>query len=349
MSYIINLKEVKKMKRIMAIAVLSLGIAVGSNAMAADWNFYGSARVSTFWADEDDGTSSSETNFSEGLQSNSRIGAKVQVSDELIGRFEYGASGGNANIRHLYGEWDFGAGKLLVGQTDSLMKITLSNQVYDTDANMKKYGSVDAGRRAMVRLSFGGFQIAAIEVNRGTGYDQAVIPKIELKYKFNTNAFAFEVAGGYQTYETAADCDVDSYVLALGGKFNFGPGYARAGGWFGQNVGPYGLANSGATNDDPTVNGTDINDNDGFGIVGSVGFKINDMFALEGGLGYVSADLDGATDEDTAMAYYVQATIKLASGVLIVPEIGFLDEMDDLDGSDEGDTLYYGMKWQINF
>ncbi len=73
-----------------------------SAAHAADWNFYGSARVSTFYENAE--ISGSDTNnFDMGLQGNSRIGARVQVSDELSGRFEYGASDGNVNLRHLYG------------------------------------------------------------------------------------------------------------------------------------------------------------------------------------------------------------------------------------------------------
>lgn len=336
------------MKRIIAAAVLSLGLAVGTTAMAADWNFYGSARVSMFWTDADNGDAGDpDVEFDEWLQGNSRIGAKVKVSDELTGRFEYGSKSGVANIRHLYGEWDFGAGKLLVGQTDSLLKYSLGNQVYDEDANMNKWGAVDCSRRPMVRLTFGGFQVAAIQPYEGTGFDRTVMPKFELKYTLSMDNFSLEAAGGYQTYETAADIDVDSYLLALGAKVNFGPAYVHAGGWYGQNPGAYGMANT--VSDDPTFTADDTNDNDGYGVMGAVGIKINDMFALEGGVGYVNCELDGASDEDEAMAYYVQATITLASGVSIVPEIGYLDNMDSMSGEDQGDAVYYGMKWQINF
>ena len=82
-----------------------------SSAHAADWNFYGSARVSTFYENVE--VSGSDTNnFDMGLQGNSRIGARIKVSDELSGRFEYGASDGNVNLRYLYGIWNFGAGSI---------------------------------------------------------------------------------------------------------------------------------------------------------------------------------------------------------------------------------------------
>lgn len=339
----------------MALVVLAAGLAVGSNAMAADWNFYGSARIEAFWSDVEDSTGDSETNYSETLQTDSRIGAKVKVSDTLAGRFEYGTDDGVANIRHLYGEWDFGSGKLLVGQTDSLLKFGISNQVYDNNAGLKKYGKVDASRRPMIRLTFGGFQIAAISPNVDHDLDgddatderQVVMPKLEAKYKLSMDSFSIEAAAGYQTYEIDDEFDVDSYILALAGKFNFGPAYIAADAWFGQNVGPYGLAC--APDDDPAIVGGELKDNDAYGLVGVVGFQVNDMVTLEAGIGYVSTELDDADDEDEAMAYYVQAAFTLASGVTIVPEIGFLDAMDDMSGNDEGDELYYGMKFQIDF
>lgn len=341
------------MKRFIALVALVAGLAVGPNAMAADWNFYGSARIEAFWSDVEDSTGDSETNYSETLQTDSRIGAKVKVSDELAGRFEYGTDDGVANIRHLYGEWNFGSGKLLVGQTDSLLKFSISHQVYNNNSGLKKYGKVDAGRRPMIRLTFGDFQIAAISPHvddLGATETQVIMPKLEAKYKLSMDSFSIEATAGYQTYEVTSgtnDFDVDSYVLALGAKFNFGPAYISGDGWFGQNVGPYGLAC--APDDDPVISGGDLKDNDAYGLVGVVGFKMNDMVALEAGIGYVSTELDDADDEDEAMAYYVQATFTLAGGVIIVPEIGYLDAMDDMSGNDEGDELYYGMKFQINF
>ncbi|WP_035238682.1 hypothetical protein [Desulfobacter vibrioformis] len=346
------------MKRLISMVVLAAGIALGSNAMAAEWNFYGSARVQTFWADVDDGTDS-EVNYSESLQGNSRIGAKVKVSDELVGRFEYGAdgAGGTANIRHLYGEWDFGTGKLLVGQTTSLLHFGLSNQVYGDDESLEHYGNLDASRRPMIRLTFGDFQIAAISPkidDLGAVETQVIMPKLEAKYELSMDSFTIMAAAGYQTYEVTTvggeDLDVDTYILAIGGKVNLGPAYIGAGGWFGQNVGPYGVDIK--ADADPFLNvvAGELEDNDAYGLMGVVGFKANDTLALEAGIGYVSAELDtNGSHEDDAMAYYLQATITLAKGVTIVPEIGMLDYLDKADGTDQGDEFYYGMKWQINF
>lgn len=121
-----------KMMRKLLVALVTFSLFV-SPAFAADWNFYGSARVSTFYSkiDNDMFNGSADTkNFEQNLQGNSRIGARVKVSDELKGAFEYGAKGGNANIRLLYGEWNFGAGKLIVGQAYTPF-LVVTNQAYN--------------------------------------------------------------------------------------------------------------------------------------------------------------------------------------------------------------------------
>ena len=80
------------------------------------------------------------------------------------------------------------------------------------------------------------------------------------------------------------------------------------------------------------------------------GVKLGDAIGLEAGYGKVSNDIDvvGAKDDD-ACSYYVQATIGLAPGVFIVPEIGKIDNEKDAANVKEGDITYFGAKWQINF
>jgi len=147
-------------KALLCVAIMA--IMVGS-ASAADWNFYGSARVATFYTDADNGDGTSTENFSESLQGNARIGARVKVSDELTGRFEYGASGGDANVRLLYGTWNFGPGALTVGQDYTPLYMPVSNQVYGTDNGLGGWGEPYPGRHGQIKLIFGGFQFALVE------------------------------------------------------------------------------------------------------------------------------------------------------------------------------------------
>ena len=102
----------------------------------------------------------------------------------------------------------------------------------------------------------------------------------------------------------------------------------------------------------PTLNGvanwdgTRITDNDGYGGHFSLGYAINKMLKMEGGYGYVKTELDsGTATKNDAEAYYLQATITMAPGVMVVPEIGTIDYKQ----KGELKVDYIGMKWQIDF
>ena len=77
------------MKKLLIIfAVLCLA----APAMAADWNFYGSARMATFYSivDKDLNNDNDTVNRTQwDQQGNSRIGATVKVNDQIGGGFEY--------------------------------------------------------------------------------------------------------------------------------------------------------------------------------------------------------------------------------------------------------------------
>lgn len=347
----------KKLGLLAGIVVMVAVFAV--SASAADWNFYGSARVQTFVTDTDNPGGVPDTkNYSQTLQGNARIGAKVKVSDELTGLFEYGASGGNANIRQLYGEWDFGSGKFLVGQTYSPLNMSLSNQVYGSDENLNSFGNPYAGRQPMLQLTFGGFKIAAISTDVDTlgvlnATTEVTIPKIEASYQLDLKNAYLLFAGGYQAYElsdpaTVRTYDVDSYIGAVGGHITFGSFYLAGNFYFAQNTGPYNLAS--AADDMPAIVGTTLIDNESLGYIFVGGMKLNDTFSFEVGYGYTEAELDQTgSNKDAVDSYYIQSTVTLAPGVFFVPEIGVIDNKTDASGIEESDILYYGIKWQINF
>jgi hypothetical protein len=362
-----NYKE-KKMKKLMVL-VAALALVAGSamTAAAAEWNFYGHARVSTFFVDveeQDDGPDAVDTtNYEQALQGNARIGAIVKVSDELTGGFEYGTG---VNVRKLYGEWNFGAGSLLVGQTYTPLNYMYSNQVYDDDNGMLAQGATYSGREDMIRLKFGGFEIAVLGPEDGEddldgeglgAFDtETSMPAIEVNYNLIMDNYSFNLGAGYQTYEVTGtptgDHDVDTYVVTLGGKTTFGPGYLAGSVYMGENVGnmiAVSLDGDDAWDDGyADWDGTSVVDNEALGYNIVAGFKANDMFAFEAGYGYVEVEeLGGALEDNEVQTYYVQSTITLAPGVFITPEIGMLDGKEDGDGNFE--TMYYGAKWQINF
>jgi hypothetical protein len=321
--------------------------------MAAEWSFYGSSRMSTFWT-ETDFDSADDEDLEWYQQGNSRIGANVKAGD-VFGKFEYGTG---INLRQLYGEWDFGAGKLLVGQTYTPVNIFVSNMVYGGDTDLLNSGGLYGGRQDMIRFRFGSLDVAFVEVNTAglSGFAAAdtdtTIPKLEARYLFKAAGFSAELNGGYQTYEVidAADNgeDVDSWVLGFGAKLPLGPAYFKGNIYYGQNTGNYGLWQLGASA--AAWDGTDIVDNETLGFALVAGFKMSDMVTFEAGYGHLEHELDqSGADKDDTQTYYAQAVLSLAKGVYIVPEIGVVDYLDNAAGNDEGDLTYFGAKWQINF
>jgi hypothetical protein len=162
-------------KIILAIAAVAL---IASPALAVDWNFYGSARMATYWDDRDfgDGTNAAGTDDEDAdliwdFQGNSRIGATVKA-ENVSGRFELGLKGSGAGdvdvgTRRLFGVWDFGAGKLKIGKDYTPISQFISGQAFDGDLGLLGIGTMYGNRTGQASLSFGGFEIALIQPNSG--------------------------------------------------------------------------------------------------------------------------------------------------------------------------------------
>jgi len=363
------------MKKLLVV-LLVLGMV--APAMAAEWNFYGSARVSAFYNDYNKEASSvlnsagtdyeSDTDLAIALQGNARVGANVKTSDAVTGRFEYGTSNGVANIRLLYGEWHFGGGSLLVGQDYTPVDTLYSNQVVLDDNGLLYEGMAYEGRIGQLKLKTGGFQVALLPA-KVSGVDSStdvVVPKIELAYDMSMDTMSFGAFAGYQTYSARVagvgnDYDVNSWVFGLRSKFNFGPAYVNVAGWYSQNASNYGLV----VRNETILSSINVSDADhtedatSYAAALAVGSKFNDMVAIEAGIGYIHSEVDDATPgsnvtgEQSCTTYYVQLPITLAPGVFIVPEISIFDLGDvkvtgDPD-TDMGQVAYYGAKFQINF
>ncbi len=364
----------KKM-RILAVA-LAMVTAFAMSASAADWNFYGNARIATFVTDND---TTNDTDFSENLHGNSRIGAKVKVGDELSGRFEYGTADGNANIRLLYGAWNFGAGSLIVGQDYAPAWHSISNQVYAGDNGLGGWGENYTDRTPQIKLVFGNFKLAFLEPNTGvygaggTGSKlladiastdaqyagwmanfgtEVEMPAVQAKYALKYNNLDLALSGAYQTFDvnSATKTDnVDSYMVAAKFGIAFGAATLKASVFSGQNVGNIAVvdvAGGKGRKGYAIFDGTnDVIDVDAMGYALVAGYTINDMISLEAGVGYAEMEEDvDNSKEDDVVSYYIQAPLTLAPGVVITPEIGVVDYKQDQD-----DTTYYGAKWQINF
>jgi len=282
-------------------------LCLAAPAMAADWNFYGSARMATFRVDVDPDVSGvdSDTDTQWAQQGNSRIGATVVFNDEIGGGFEMSDSFGK---RKLYGTYKFGSSELLLGQTYTPTSSQFySNSVYDGDGDLLGVGQFYVGRVPMIQWSIAGFKLALVSPNvvSYTGYDDEDVdlPKIEVGYKFKSDMFYAEFAGGYQTYTLsgAEDVDIDSYIGELGGGMTLGPVFFNLAVHMGSNLGNYGAYNPvGLTDEAALAGGTDTNDVDGLGYMAVLGFNISEMFTVEAGYGHEQAEVDNSNNQEDA-------------------------------------------------
>ncbi len=384
------------MKKLLVI-LLVLGLA--APAMASDWYFYGSARthLGYYMVDEDfaTGPATDPSIGSNGLDDDSgttlnlygqsRFGGKAVVSDNFSGGFEFGlretGTGGEEEavyLRLIYGTWNFGAGKLMVGKhytpATFLGYSGMGADLGDNgDANMLVAGLAYIGRQPQIRLSFGSFDIALIQPNTsandlGAGDIDFTFPRIEAAYVFKTPVVSIRPIAAFQTYKaedqtTGDDETIMSYTLGLGVSATLGPAYIKATFSYLQNPGNYGDTNLlvldalrvGAGNAQ-FING-DVEDAEEMQGTFVVGVKLNKAFGLEAGVGYGSLEQDvavlgGATVKQTGFVYYLQAPIGLAKGVTLIPEIGMMDRDDyEIGGVDvpAGDMTYVDVNFRVDF
>ncbi len=154
------------------IAALAL-VCFSVPAMAVDWNFYGNARVTTFYESRDfgDGTNAAGTDDEDqdlqwDLQGNSRIGATIKA-ENVNARFEFGVTDSDVTSRRIFGVWNFGAGKLKVGKDYTPITTFVSGQVFNSDDGLLDTGNVYGRRKAQIGFEFGRFQVALVQQSSG--------------------------------------------------------------------------------------------------------------------------------------------------------------------------------------
>ena len=125
------------------IAVLAV-LMFAAPAFAADWSFYGSQRIGTWYTEREypgdsnayGGSYDAATQMY--FQGNSRLGAKVKA-DKVTGQIELalgaGGDGGDTSVatRRAYGVWKISDnGSLKIGKDYSPVTDFISNQWYST-------------------------------------------------------------------------------------------------------------------------------------------------------------------------------------------------------------------------
>jgi len=344
-------------------------------AAMADTDLYGSVRFRTYWADKDkyfSGTGYDDEDLEWRIGYLSRWGVNYQSGDikgkvELDTRDSDGDEGsaelGDVRVRHIYGEWNFGPGKLLIGQTFNPCTVYSSGLGYYS-GGIQKFGGLGLKyfRTSQIRLTFGDLVLAFLSPDTEQDYGYAdvdtTIPRIEARYSFKFDPLTLDIMGGWQTYDIVDATDheesIDSYLIGAYATLNLGPAYIKGVIDYAQNGGNYGLWSATVVNQNALIEGGSVKDTELWGGSIVAGYKLSDTLTLEGSVGLASAEnTDSAfKNEDDAQVYTLLAKITLAPGVIVQPELIFEDRDEKIVNdvkTKKGDATIFGVFWMINF
>jgi hypothetical protein len=391
------------MKKLMVLLSVITMVGAFTATTIADVDLYGSSRFRTYYADAD-------VNPIPGVDSDkdlewrmgflSRFGANFK-SGKITGKFELDArpggqgftdniefgtqasTTGNLRLRHLWGEWDFGAGKLMIGQNFPLYDAPVSGINYYS-GGLQKWGGIGllAARTGQIRLTFENLRIAFLPPDTFAAvsgiasprpYEEinTKFPKMEIRYDTRLDNFALNFIGGYQSVEiedrlneaspspfsgtgpgTKATQDIISWVLGFRGRADFGPVYAGLALTYRQNGASYG-AWTVSQKEAAVFQGNDLKDATAWGVDAALGWRINDKLTVEASYAAFDSKQDTSLDnEDDAMVWGILARITMAPGVYIIPEIIYQDDKDVTNNgvsTDQGDITIFGVLWKIDF
>ena len=371
-------------KFIMFLAALSMVLGFAVTAAMADVDLYGSVRFRTYWADKDKdftGTGYDDEDLEWRIGFLTRWGANYK-SDKIRGKVELdtrdqdkqeGSSEiGDIRVRHMYGEYDFGSGKILIGQTFNPCTVYSSSLGYYS-GGIQKFGGLGLKyfRTSQIRLTFGDLQLAfltpdssinSLMLPDGTDWTASdtdeTFPRIEARYSLKLDPVTIDFMGGWQSYDVVdandSDESIDSYQLGIYARANFGPLYVKGVGTYAQNGGNYGLWSATVVNQNAMMENGSIQDTDSWGGSIVAGYKINDMFTVEGSYGLASSENDDQAlkNEDDAQVWTLLTKITIAPGFTIQPELIYEDRDEKtVDGVkyDKGDATIFGVFWVMNF
>jgi len=348
-------------------------VCFSAPAFAVDWNFYGSARIYTFYISSDLGDRNDaagkddDQKLSWGNENgnNSRIGARVK-GGPVEGRFELQLKGNengdpgdyvSTETRLMYGTWNFGAGKLKVGKDYTPVSQFVSGQVFDEDLGLLGIGTQYGNRTPQIAFNFGGFDIALIQqksdnITTGGGVSTAgdpdsYLPKFEAGYGMSFDAWNFGIQGGYQYYtiDTSSalaggsqEVDVTSYTIGGNVGFNFGPAYAKGAVSYGQNWGQAAWGLNGFKTDGSNAYwkgpGSDsVDDTTSTMFTLVAGMKATDMLSFEAGFGWRKDDPDADTFDDQT-AWAIYGQ----SVIAMAPGVWIIPEVGYYDYGDHQDN-----------
>jgi hypothetical protein len=392
------------MKKIaISLMALTLAVLLATPAMA-QIEPYGSMRLGTFWVNHDFNdfdpswtTDNDDSSFMIDLSDISRFGAKGQVGD-IYGVVEIGlvgqenlneytwAAGGGDNLevytRLLYGRWDFGSGKLTIGQDYTPITYPSAQQgpgIFDDERNTSydlQNANIGVGclwdsRIPQIKLNMdNGFYFVVAQNDHAANPQGAIpggdvdlsLPKMLIGYEYKTETLYLAPGLGYNSYSYEAgtfDDDIVSYILYLHGKIDFGSVALKFTGHYGQNLGDYAISarsnryQSTINVSRAFVNGNDVDDSTGWGGYITAAIPV-DPYTVNLGWGYSESENDtaavpGYDSADELMGVFVNCKIPIADNFTATPEFDYWDGMDNANGASDPDHWALGILWQMDF
>ena len=98
-----------------------------------------------------------------------------------------------------------------------------------------------------------------------------------------------------------------------------------------------------------TFTGNSVNDVTQYSAFVQGTYQVAPSVKTNVGVGYVVETAKAFVKDDNRIAAFVNAPITLAKNVTIVPEIAYIDLLDQTDGSKGFKDVVYGAKWQFDF
>jgi hypothetical protein len=389
------------MKRsIIGAVVLGATVALAVPALALDVTPYGAIRVGTWYTSSTyyaypatvtatspkPGTSMHDSDFSLDLQGDSLVGMRVKEGD-FSGVAELGAynpknRAAGVELRMLFGDWNFGEGKLRVGFAPSPY-VFRSEQAFDADGGFNSYGSLWDGRYAQIKVNMNnGFYLTLMkQASGGTGsnvttnagpsytntpysgtatiyaatntdYD-TFIPKTVAGYEGKSGFVSYGggVAGNfYKKTVTTADVktsgdDITSLMGFAHTTIDLKPVELKFHIYGGQNLGDL-MSNGAATAGSYYSAQKNSYTVGGFG---QIGYAVSDNIKVSTGVSYETSTNDTYTKDDNKMAAFANMQYKVTKYLKIVPEVSFLNDLESKTGTKEPRIFAAGAKWEMSF
>ena len=290
-------------------------------------------------------------------------------------------------IRHFFGEWNFGQGYLGIGKSNTPTSGGAVGRPHGRGFNSPgNYGaSPGSKRKEMIRARFpfsvGEFMIAGIkpdyEASGSTPNDDVTfppvgqipdadndIPLIEASLQLKFNPFLFHLSGGYVQFDEVDEAvgmsdkeyDLDAYLAQFMTSFRIGSFGLRGQVWTSQNPKQYGLETGTGLRLNANYDaGTDkIYEVDAYGWAIRAKYGINRVVSLEAGYHCENAernDPGSMTQKSEAYEYFFKVPFRVTKGVTITPIIGLthIDTTTNNVKYEYEENTYFGLNYRYVF